>query len=268
MDRAKRRIDDHRIRRRIRRKPAPYDGPFACRIELDGSDDPTEIRVGQGFVFAGTEGYNWDPDKAVSPDGNFDDATDYDGTALTTGTYYLVMAVDVNPDIGAIDLANDYGPELFAVPSADILIIQDEVGKTQYTHVAGLYTGTAVFILCSFAVDASKHFSNLKQRWKWQEIYAPTFGWTGTGTAIENWTTYHPYYSAKDQADPTQWYECSWHIDLAVLWRPLSEWIGAHDHDINAGLSGSRASADPDTGHTHGTGDYETSGPHWQVGGP
>jgi hypothetical protein len=98
MDRAKRRIDDHRIRRRIRRKPT-YDRPFASRFEVSGGLR-TEVFVGPGEIWLGPDAHkSWDSDT----DGNFTKSVDIEDGALATGWYLLGFHMDVNPSTLVFD---------------------------------------------------------------------------------------------------------------------------------------------------------------------
>ncbi len=224
-------------------------GAFYPQIILD-SGNPTKIRIGKGWIFAGTTGaMEWDP----ALHGDFDETTDIDGCALAAGTYYLCFVIDVNPEDGAFNLASGYGPELVAVKAAGIGALQGH-SKSTFTGRGDL--PCAGMIVAKFEVDASKHFSDLRRR-RWEDINVPTYGFLGTGTGEGEITYWHPFDNSLDGSGFEYW-ECSWAVDLLLVLKTVSRWMKDHSHDVD-GSSGSAG----DPAHSHTDGSYETGGPLW-----
>ena len=242
----------------VRRRPffsQPYSGPFACSLAKDGSGDIKHIDVGQGWVFAGTTGKS-------DFTGTFDDTTDIKGDAFTAAEYALVMAIDVDPDDG--QFAGAYGPELFAVKNdnTDVEEVQSNTANIWTPGAVDVDVPMAFKVLCLFDISgAGGTFSNLRQRFKWDDIYVPVHGYSGTETSKSDWTSYHPYDPAYDQNSDNGWFVCSWFINFDVMRIPFNTWMANHDHALSAGVTGTTDS------HTHTYGNMTTVGaagaPSW-----
>ena len=240
----------------VRRRPffsQPYSGPFACSLAKDGSGDIKHIDVGQGWVFAGTTGKS-------DFTGTFDDTTDIKGDAFTAAEYALVMAIDVDPDDG--QFAGAYGPDLYAVLNngTDVEYVQSETPHSwQVGAGPEIDVSCASIVLCTFEISgAGGTFSNLKQRWKWADIYVPVYGYSGTETAASDWTAHHAYDSNLDGDSSYGWYECSWFIDFATIQRPINEFGQNHTHDV----TGDTSSVSPTDPHSHSAdGDLAAAAP-------
>jgi hypothetical protein len=123
--------------------------PFHVQIELDGSDEPTILKVGQGFFWAGLDAAadfpnyiqgvstTWPTTHSATPD-------ELSVSALGDAAYLLYFEIYVNPSTGLFDAT--YLPELTYIARSSYATIQD-VNPT---------IKTVAIVLADFTVASGK----------------------------------------------------------------------------------------------------------------